>query len=372
MLPGMPPQEDPPHASQRSWSGACLLALLLAATALVFSPALFADFIRLDDYSHIFENPHLQRMSISGLAGLWTRSYFNLYIPITYSCWWAVTMMGSLLGPLRQNPWLFHALNLAIHLANSALVFYLLRTLLSLGAQKTATQDDPGRGKVALIAALVFALHPVQVETVAWISELKGVLSTMFGLLGLLWYYRCRGAKRALTAAFFVAAMLAKPSAVVFPGIVLLVNRILLGMSLRESAVAPALYSLLLLPLLLVTKYLQPDTTLDFIPTASQRLAVAADALAFYFNKVLIPFPLAVDYGRSPQYVLGDLPGWRIALLSLLSLAGVAVAIKALLRPAKSRWRSRALPGGAGTREGLETLPGFPSQRRLCVCLDWP
>jgi tetratricopeptide (TPR) repeat protein len=316
-----------------------MLAFLLGATALVFSPALFAGFVRLDDYSHLFENPHLQRMSVSGLAGLWTKSYFNLYIPITYSCWWAVTMVGSLFGPLRQDAWLFHALNLAVHLANAALVFYLLRTLLSLGRQKTATQGDAADSKVALLSALLFALHPVQVEAVAWISELKGVLSTMFGLLGLLCYYRCRAGKRALTAACFVAAMLAKPSAVVFPGIVLLVNRILLGMSLRKSAVAPALYGLLLLPLLLVTKHLQPDTTLDFIPTASQRLAVAADALTFYFNKVLVPFPLAVDYGRSPQYVLAYLPGWRMALLAFLSMAGLAVVVKALLRPPRG-WYS--------------------------------
>ena len=48
---------------------------------------LFADFIRLDDHSHLFNNPHLQRMSFSGLVDLWTKPYFNLYIPITYSAW---------------------------------------------------------------------------------------------------------------------------------------------------------------------------------------------------------------------------------------------------------------------------------------------
>jgi len=80
-----------------------MILLLLLATVVALSPVLFADFIRLDDYSHLFENPQLRRMSVSGLATLWTKSYFNLYIPITYSVWWALAMIGSLFGELRHN-----------------------------------------------------------------------------------------------------------------------------------------------------------------------------------------------------------------------------------------------------------------------------
>ena len=323
------------------------LLLLLPATALVLSPVLFADFIRLDDYSHLFDNPHLRRMSVAGLAAFWTKPYFNLYIPVTYSAWWAVTMVGSLFGTLRQQAWLFHALNLAVHLVNVSLVFFVVRTLLRIGPQNKKAKGNVGRTTVALISALFFALHPVQVETVAWISELKGGLSTMFGLLGLWWHYR--KTQRVLAGAFFVAAMLSKPSAIVFPGVVLLINRILLEMSLRRSAVMPALYGLPLLVLVFVTKHLQPDSNLDFIPTAAQRLIVAADALVFYISKVLIPFPLVLDYGRSPQYVLNHVPGWRMALSVLLLAAGVAVVVKALAYPrlpsAKGQWASLALCG---------------------------
>ena len=311
-----------------------MLALLIPLTALALSPVLFADFIRLDDYSHLFDNPNLRRMSIAGLATSWTKSYFNLYIPITYSVWWAVTVIGSAFGTLQQNAWLFHALNLAVHLANASLVFFVVRTLLRVSRQKAAADGEAGGTTIGLLSAFLFALHPVQVETVAWISEFKGELSTMFGLLGLCWHYR--SAKRVLTTAFFVAAMLSKPSAIVFPGVVLLVNRILLGNSLRKSAAMPAFYGLLLLPLVFLTKHLQPDLNLDFIPTVSQRFFVAADALAFYVYKVLLPFPLAVDYGRSPQYVLNHVPGWLTALSALVLVAGVAVVGKALARPRSS------------------------------------
>jgi protein O-mannosyl-transferase len=180
------------------------------------------------------------------------------------------------------------------------------------------------------------------VETVAWISELKGELSMMFGLLGLWWH--CRSANRVLTAAFFIAAMLSKPSAIVFPGVVLLVERIILGNSLRKSAVLPALYSLLLLPLALVTKRLQPDFNLDFVPTVAQRFSVAADALTFYVCKVLVPFPLALDYGRSPQYVLTHVPGWQLALSAIFLMGGLTVLAKAPFRPSPATpvggWRS--------------------------------
>ena len=340
----MPSPRKSPAAAKSTASPARLLALLLPLTALAFSPALFADFIRLDDYSHLFDNPHLRRMSLAGLAALWTKPYFNLYIPVTYSVWWAVTMVGPLFGSFRESAWLFHGLNLAVHLANASLVFFVVRTLLDRGreSEKQATKGAAGNRTVALIAALFFALHPLQVETVAWISELKGALAATFGLLGLWWWFR--SGRRLLPAACFALAMLAKPSAIVFPGMVFLVNRILLGESVRKSIAMPALYGLLLLPLVLLTKHLQPDSTLDFIPTAAQRLAVAADALAYHVYKVLLPLPLAVDYGRTPQYVINHVPGWRIALSAVVLVAGVAVAVKALLRPRPSwldgDWRS--------------------------------
>jgi protein O-mannosyl-transferase len=330
----MPLQQKSNLGSQFALTRSRALALLLLPTVLVLSPVLFADFIRLDDYSHLFDNPHLHRMSVSGLAAFWTKSYFNLYIPITYSVWWALTMIGSQFCDLRQNAWIFHALNLAIHLANVTLFFFLVRALIGIGRQKAVSETDRSDNTVALTSALLFALHPVQVESVAWVSELKGELAAMFGLLGLWWHYR--PAKRWLAAACFAAAVLSKPSSIVFPGIVLLVNRILLGWSVRKSAAVPFLYGLPLLVVAFVTKRLQPDSNLDFVPTAAQKLAVAADAFAFYVFKVLVPYPHAVDYGRSPQFVLNHVPGWQVALSGLLLVAGVAIVAFALIRPKPS------------------------------------
>jgi hypothetical protein len=326
-----------------------LILLLLLITALALSPVLFADFIRLDDYSHLFENAQLRRMSIAGLGGLWTKPYFNLYIPITYSAWWALTMVGSLFGELAQNAWLFHAFNLAVHLANVTLVFFVVRMLVRISGPSRAPERDPLDTSIAGISALFFALHPVQVESVAWVSELKGELACMFGLLGLWCHYR--STNRLLVAASFVAAMLSKPSAIVFPAVMFLIDRIVLRKDLAKSAIAPALYGAPLVVLALVTKHLQPDFDQDFIPTAGQRLIVAADAVTFYVSKVLVPFPLAVDYGRSPQAVLAHTSRSWLAFSALVSVAGIAVIARAVVRPPSSaeadRWPSLLYCGWA-------------------------
>jgi protein O-mannosyl-transferase len=357
----MPSQQKLIRASQSTSSPARMLAILLPLTALVLSPVLFADFIRLDDYSHLFDNPNFRRMPVAGLAAFWTKSYFKLYIPLTYSVWWALLMIGRLFGDLPQTAWLFHAFNLAIHLANVTLVFFLVRRLISIASQKTGGTADACGNTLAVVAALFFALHPVQVESVAWVSELKGELAAMFGLLGLWWHFR--STKHVVTAAFLVAAMLSKPSAVIFPGIVLLVNRILLGHSVRKSVVVPVLYSLPLLIIAFVTKRLQPDSDLDFVPTATQRLTVAADAFVFYVCKVLVPFPLAVDYGRSPQFVLNHVPGWRVALSDVLLVAGVAMVVRSLVRPRLSSsngaWHSLVSCGACIFMLSIAPVLGF-------------
>jgi Tfp pilus assembly protein PilF len=312
------------------------LAALVALVALALSPVLVADYIRVDDYAHILENANLSPTSLTGLTSFWSRSYFSLYIPVTYSLWWLTAAMVHALGEaLRQGAWAFHGLNLILHLVNAVLVFLVVRTLLQHCREVAPKPTAHGEDALAATVALLFALHPVQVETVAWISECKGDLSATLGLLALLFHYR--SSKKYLTVALLTAAALAKPSALVFPGILLLADRILLGRSLKASATLPVLAWLVALPIAVATKRLQPDLNIDFVPSFGERLRVAADALSFYLWKLGVPSSLALDYGRSPQYVLSHVGGWRVALSTAVSFAGFVVAAHAVLRPRPSR-----------------------------------
>lgn len=312
----------PSSTAARAFGPARAVGLLVMVTALVLSPVLLAGYIRLDDYSHLHDNPHLR--SSSGLWDIWTRPYFSLYIPITYSVWWA----AARIVPIADGAWLFHASSLLLHCVNAGLVFTLVRTW-----RVHEPKVDKDENATALLAALVFALHPAQVETVAWISELKGELAAAFGLFGL--WCHCR-ARRIPAALCFVAAMLCKPSAIVFPGVVFVVNRGLLGMGLRKSATMPALYAALLAPLVFVTKHLQSDAELDFVPSVAQRLLVASDALMFYVGKTLLPYPLALDYGRSPQFVLHNGSAWGLVGVALPATVLLALSAWALARPGRS------------------------------------
>lgn len=322
------------------------LAMVISLTALALSPVLVADYIGLDDIEHIINNPGLQRPSGSDLLGFWTKSYFSLYIPLTYSLWWLLASVASLFGTLRQTAWLFHAANLSLHLANSCLVFLTIRTLLQVRLGKQSSLNAARVYSISLLSALFFALHPIQVETAAWISECKGALSLLFGLIGIWNYYSRR--KKYVTVVFFVLAMMSKPSAIIAPGILLLIDRILLGRNLKESAVMPVATCLLLLPVAVITKHLQPNLRIDFLPTYTQRIYIAMDALAFYVSKLFVPVSLALDYGRSPQYALAHVYGWRLGLSILVLLCALAIPAEAVfrLRP-RSVWYSFVACGWA-------------------------
>jgi Flp pilus assembly protein TadD len=145
-------------------------ALLTAATLITFWPLTGCDFINYDDTAYVTENPHV-------LTGL---SLANAGWAFRTSClgnWHPLTMLSHMLDVqlFGLNPGWHHSTNLCFHVANTVLLFLLLRRL--------TRRVWPS----AFVAAL-FALHPLHVESVAWVSERKDVLSTFFSLLSL-WAY---------------------------------------------------------------------------------------------------------------------------------------------------------------------------------------
>lgn len=136
--------------------------LLVAVTALVYAPTTNLTFIWDDDY-YVYANPTLQ--SSDALASIWTDpSKSPQYYPITFTVLWIQYQLFA------DNPAGYHALNVLLHVINSLLCFTVLKQL---------------RLPPAFWIAMAFALHPIQVETVAWITELKNLLSGMF--YGLAW-----------------------------------------------------------------------------------------------------------------------------------------------------------------------------------------
>ena len=150
-----------------------LLAGALFTTLVVYFKVFNFQFINSwDDTQYIIENQYIQSFSLNHLIKLCTGFFVSNYQPITMLSYAVEYIVGN------GSPLVFHGLNIAIHLINSYLVFSLIRNISSRNSV------------VALITAAFFAIHPMHIESVAWVSELKDVLYSFFFLLGLIHYCR--------------------------------------------------------------------------------------------------------------------------------------------------------------------------------------
>ncbi|MCZ7593334.1 MAG: hypothetical protein M5U15_14890 [Kiritimatiellae bacterium] len=201
----------PQQRRSRFWEVALPALALFGLTLWLFWPATGYEFVNLDDNVYVSSNPHvLNGLSLAGLR--WSFSPHEAYwIPVT---WLSYMLDASLFG---VGPFGFHFTNLLLHALNSVLVFLLFRTW--------TRQTVP-----ALLIAALFAWHPLRVESVAWITERKDVLSGFFFLLSL-WFYG-RHAQQPVpprnipTAALvcMLLGLMTKPMLVTLPFVLLLLD----------------------------------------------------------------------------------------------------------------------------------------------------
>jgi protein O-mannosyl-transferase len=199
-----------------------LAGILIAATILVYAQACRFGFVLIDDPTYVSENPRVQGgLSLENIAWSWTTFRDGNWIPLT---WLSLMLDTTVFGFHAAG---YHLTNILLHAANTGLVFAFL-------ARATG---NPMRS--ACVAAL-FALHPLHVESVAWITERKDVLSTLFGLLALLSYVNYavgRGRWNfAACVLCFVASLLSKQTFVTLPFVLLLLDYWPLGRLSERSA----------------------------------------------------------------------------------------------------------------------------------------
>lgn len=299
--------------------------LLLLAVAAAFWPLTDNTVFVLDDAVNVVHNPRLADADSESLKQFWHEPYLRLYIPVTYSLW-SLYAMASGEGPPSgpEDARILHLLNLLLHAANVLLVFSLLLLL---------SESLWG----AFFGALLFALHPVQVEAVAWVTELKTVLAAFFALSaarlflasqhhweqggGPLWHL--------LSIPLLVLGVLAKPLAVVVVPMLFLWLRFLFHASWKRSILSLAPHGVICAFVVLLTTRAQPPNFLLHIPELWERFLVFLDAAGFYLAKLLFPFPLLIDYGRRPQFVLEQWPySWQWLALPLIAGALIALSVK--------------------------------------------
>ena len=262
------------------WSSAPLLgALIVVAAFVVYLPAVGGDFLW-DDDKHFSENPLMTQPG--GLKALWSSGVF--YYPLTSTTFWVERRLWGL------NSVPYHQLNIVLHAANALLLIGLLRKL---------------RVRGAWLAGAIFALHPVHVQSVAWMTELKNVQSGLFFLLALLAWVRFEDTDRwrwhGLALGLFLLALLSKTSTVMFPVALLLIHaRLKKPWNFRIlSRVLPFFALSLLAGLLTVILHrTQVTSAPQWSESIPQRIAIAGHATWFYLLKLLWPSGLSFVYPR--------------------------------------------------------------------------
>src|SRR5256886_12931262 len=157
-----------------------LLVVLLTLTA--FLPTLQNQFVDWDDAKNFLENPHYRGLGWTHLHWMWT-THLGHYIPLT----WMTLGLDYLLWGM--NPVGYHLTNLLLHAANAVVFFFVVRRILAL-ALPGPSECGHALAVSAGFAALVFAIHPLRVESVAWATERRDVLSGLFYLSAILVYLR--------------------------------------------------------------------------------------------------------------------------------------------------------------------------------------
>lgn len=277
---------------------------LILLTFACYGPALNGDFIW-DDFPHLVENPNLN--DLKGLKALWT-SPEAVYYPLTSTVFW----MGRRLWSF--NPFPYHVLNVLLHSINAILFWLLLKSFKIPGSR---------------FAALLFALHPVHAESVAWITELKNVLSGFFYLAAALFYfqfekYRLRKNIRwyAVALLCFALSLLSKTATAMFP------LAILVLILWREPEKGRQLETWLwLIPFFSLSAFAAGWTIweqrfhtgaagLDWSIGGLERIAIAGKAIWFYLAKLFWPHPLIFVYER---WTLNpDQPGFYLGAIGVV------------------------------------------------------
>ncbi len=304
-----------------------LLCLLLAAGVfLVYVQVVSHEFISYDDGIYVTNNPLVK----AGLSMDTVRKAFSLEGLSERTYYHPVTWLSHLLDiqAFGLNPGMHHLTSVVIHVLNAALLFALLYT---------ATGSLPA----SLVAAALFGLHPVNVDSVAWLAERKNLLSALFWMLGLLAYVRYVRkkslAKYLAVVASFALGLLAKPSIVAFPCVLVLMDfwplkRIVIGkedsglLRFKEQWKLLAAEKVPLLALSFASVYVS-SLSLDnlTVPTSlvpmSLRLENAVVACVKYLWKMALPFDLTFFYPYPVSVPAWKVTGAAIVLISITSLA---------------------------------------------------
>ncbi|HMH53501.1 MAG TPA: tetratricopeptide repeat protein [Candidatus Acidoferrum sp.] len=305
--PGSARQPADPPVEQ--WVHRLMPWLIVVFTVAAFLPTLENQFVGWDDTANLVDNPHYRGLGWPQVRWMWTTFHMGHYIPLTWMTFgvdyllWGMTPLG------------YHLTSLLLHAANGVVFYFLALRLLTAARPRAVESGGAGLAISSGFAALLFALHPLRVESVAWATERRDVLSGCFYLLTILVYLRAIASEKHgrqwywLSVALFACAGLSKSIVVNLPLVLLILDiyplRRVGGSAGWWGERARRVYLekvpfVLLAVLTSVAAFAALVRLQNMMALAQlsmlERVAVSAYGLSFYLWKTVAPFSLTPLY----------------------------------------------------------------------------
>jgi len=310
---------------------AALPFLVAALSALPFLPALSGAFLYWDDRTLLIDSADWRGFSAAHLRWMFTTTYDGPYQPLA---WLSYALAFSLWG---MSPRAFHASSLGLHASACGLFFLVLQELLAKGAPDASRKE---RTLAALFGALIWAVHPLRVESVAWISEQRDILCALFSLLTVFLYLRRPGWSLPVLASFGLA-LLGKSSAIALPFTLLILDVWPLGRFQRQERTVLSEK----IPLVLVALAFGVMTVLGHgaagavaSDSLGLRAAITIHNLGFYLTKIFWPTRLSPYYSVPAGFSLAS----PSVMISATAVPLVAAAAWGLRRRMPAVWTALA------------------------------
>jgi tetratricopeptide (TPR) repeat protein len=306
-------------AAPKKWPARLICVLLAVAVLAIFSGALRCDFVNYDDPTYVTSNAEAQRgLTAAGVLWAFGTGAASNWHPLTWLSHMADVQFYGL------NPAGHHLTSVLLHAGNAALLFLILNAMTG------------ALWRSAVVAAL-FALHPLRVESVVWVSERKDVLSTFFWMLTVWTYFKFQRSNAksyyAAAVACFACGLMAKPMLVTLPFVLLLLDYWPLGRRMSWGLLIEKVPFFILAAVSSVVTFVVQRrggavSPLSGLPLAA-RMGNALVSYVRYLAKIFWPARLSVLYPHP-----GHWPVWQVAGAALLLAAITACVI----------WRARAQP----------------------------
>ena len=294
------------------------LLILIVLTFVFYKPILTYQFVWDDTQLYINPNKIPPDKPFDKVFENFIPQKDRMYIPLTYLFWSFISAAGGVYNG-NFNPTPFHLLNLLLHIVNTVLVFLIIKKLLN-------------NVFWAFVGAFIFSLHPIQIESVAWVSETRGLLSAFWGLLAVLIYLQKSksGVKIPTCSILILFSILSKPSGIVFPFIIVLLdwykNDITNPVELLRRNY---LFLLIIVPFVFISFQAEATKTISFEIPVYWRPLIWINSFGFYVEKFFFPWNLSPGYGLTFIFLRNNPIFFYSVLVGLSAIvAGVIIRRK--------------------------------------------